>query len=110
MTYQVELFRSDDYGDPEHLPLDALLREAFQAILQRPLPKAKFLLNLLAVDDSEPLPGLPTLVNLRGSHGYANVYIIEQGIVTYQHPHTVREIIAEPLQRRLRLEHPDVAH
>jgi proteasome lid subunit RPN8/RPN11 len=111
MTYQVELFRSDDYGDPEHLPLAPLLREVFEAILQRPLPPpAQFLLNLLAVDDTEPLPGLPTLVNLRGSHGYANVYIIEQGIVIYQHPHTVREIIAEPLQRRLRLEHPDVAH
>jgi proteasome lid subunit RPN8/RPN11 len=110
MTVQIELFRSDDYGDPEHLPLAPLLREVFQTILQRPLPRARFLLSLLAVDDSEPLPGLPTLVNLRGSHGYANVSIIDQDVVVYQHPHTVREIVAEPLQRRLRLEYPDVTH
>jgi hypothetical protein len=110
MTVQVELFRSDDYGDPEHLPLAPLLREVFQTILQRPLPRARFLLSLLAVDDSEPLPGLPTLVNLRGSHGYANVSIIDDGVVVYQHPHTVREIVAEPLQRWLRLEYPDVPH
>lgn len=110
MTVQIELFRSDEYAGPEHLPLAPLLREVFEAILQRPLPKARFLLSLLGVDDSEPLPGLPTLVNLRGSHGYANVSIIDQGMLVYQHPHTVREIVAEPLQRRLRLEYPDVTH
>jgi len=110
MTVQVELFRSADYLGPEHLPLAPVLREVFEEILQRPLPHAKFVLSLRAVDDSEPLPGRPTLVNLRGSHGYAQVSIFDQGALIYQHPHTVREIVAEPLQRHLRTVFPEVDH
>jgi hypothetical protein len=110
MSVQVELFRTADYTDREHVLLAPLLREVFEGILGRPLPQAKFVLSLRAVDDSEPLPGNPTMVNLRGSHGYGQVSIIEHGMVIYQHPHTVREIIAEPLQRRLRTAYPDVDH
>jgi len=110
MTVQVELFRSADYEGPEHLPLAPVLREVFEGILRRPLPHAQFLLSLRAVDDSEPLPGQPTLVNLRGSHGYAQVSIFEQGVLIYQHPHTVREIVAEPLQKHLRNVFPEVDH
>lgn len=110
MTVQVELYRSADYIGPEHRPLAPLLRDAFEAILGRPLDTARFLLNLYAIDDNYPLAGYPTLVNLRGSHGYAHVLIVDQGTVIYQHPHPVREIIATPLQRQLRSEFPDVAH
>jgi proteasome lid subunit RPN8/RPN11 len=110
MTVQVELFRSPEYLGPEHLPLAPVLRKVFEDILQRPLPHAQFLLSLLAVDDSVPLPGRPTIVNLRGSHGYAHVSIFDHGILIYQHPHTVREIVAEPLQQYLRTVFPDVDH
>ncbi|HET9895634.1 MAG TPA: JAB N-terminal domain-containing protein [Streptosporangiaceae bacterium] len=110
MTVQVELYRSADYIGPEHQPLVPLLRDAFEAILGRSLERASFMLNLYAIDDDEPLAGHPTLVNLRGSHGYTHVSIVDQGKLIYQHPHPVREIIATPLQRRLRTEFPEVGH
>jgi proteasome lid subunit RPN8/RPN11 len=110
VSVQVELFRTTDYVGREHLPLAPLLREVFEEILGRPLPQAKFVLSLRGVDDSDPLPGHPTMVNLRPSHGYAHVSIVEHGLVIYRHPHTVREIVAEPLQRRLRETFPDVDH
>lgn len=110
MTVQVELFRPDDHIGSTSVELAPLLREVFEPILQRPLDNSAFLLRLIAMGDSELLPGRPSLVNLRGSHGWAQVSIVEDGLLIYQHPHTVREIVAEPLQRRLRLAHPDVSH
>jgi proteasome lid subunit RPN8/RPN11 len=110
MTIEIELFRSEDYLSVERQPLIPLLREAFEPTLGPRVQQASFRLYLVAIEDSEPVAGYPVLVNLRGSHGYAYVSIIEQGRLLYRHPHTVREIIAVPLQRRLAAAYPSVPH
>jgi hypothetical protein len=107
---EVELHQPPDYVSVGRLPLAPLLREFFEAVLGRPLPSAKFLLHLVSVDDREPIPGYPTMVNLRGGFGYGEVTILDSGRVVYQHPHTVNEIVGGPLQRRLAHDYPGVDH
>ena len=110
MTIEVELYRAPGYEAAGRRSLAPLLREAFEPILGRPLTAALFRLHLVGVDDRREIAGHPTLINLRGSHGYMEVTIVEDGEVIYQHPDTVAEIIAKPLQRQLAVEHPEVEH
>jgi JAB N-terminal domain len=110
MTIEVELYRPPGYQPAGRRPLAPLLREAFEPILGRSLSRARFRLQLVRVDDRREIAGHPTLVNLRGSHGFVRITIIEDGEVIYQHPDTVAEIIARPLQRLLAAEHPEVEH
>jgi hypothetical protein len=60
--------------------------------------------------DREVLNGLPSLVNLRASHGYVHVRIRHDGELLYQHPHPVAELIARPLRAVLGRRDPSVAH
>lgn len=110
MTIEVELYSAPGYEPAGRRPLVPLLREAYERILGSVPDDAKFRLHLVSVDDREEIPGRPSLVNLRGSHGYAHVTIISGGDVVYQHHDTVAEIIARPLQHRLAEEYPDVDH
>jgi hypothetical protein len=110
MTVEIELYRAPGYEPAGRRPLAPLLREAFESILGRPMPAALFRLRLIRIGDRQQVPGYPTLINLRGSHGYMQVTIIEDGVVTYTHPDAVAEIVARPLQRQLAAEHPEVEH
>jgi proteasome lid subunit RPN8/RPN11 len=111
MSVSVELYESADYSRTDtQVPVAPLLRQVFEPLLGRELSSARFVLKLAPVMEAEPLTGPPTVVNLRGSHGYAQVFIVDGDQVIYQHPHPVSEIIGRPLQRLLREEHPEVEH
>ena len=105
---EVELYRAPDYTPVGRVPLAPLLREFFEPVLDRDLATARFLLQLSAVDDSEPVAGRPSMVNLFSSHGYGTVTIIHGGLVIYRHPHAVSEIVALPLQRHLAASFPEI--
>ena len=110
MTVEVEIYRAPDYVPVGRLPLAPLLREVFEPLLGRDLSAAQFLLRLSALEETEAIPGRPTMVNLRNSHGYGKVTIIMGGRVIYQHPHAVSEIVAAPLQHALATRLPDIDH
>lgn len=110
MNLQVEIFRSDDYlryGEVDLLPL---LRAFFEPLIGESLGDAQFRLIFLPLDDPDVLPGRPTLVNLRSSHGYVQVYIVRRGRLVYRHPHPVREIIGPQLQKILTQREPAETH
>ena len=109
MTIEVELHRAPDYASAGRIPLAPLLCEVFEPVIGRELTGARFVLHLAAVEDGEPLSGHPTLVNLGNSHGYVEVTIVDHDRIIYQHPHTVTEIVAVPLQRHLREAVPEVS-
>ncbi|MPY58427.1 JAB N-terminal domain-containing protein [Streptomyces spongiae] len=109
-TLQVELFRSDDYVSAGQVPLLPLLRRVFEPLIGQSLAGTRFELLFLPVADSRRLSGPPSLVNLRSSHGYVQVRILHNGTVVYQHPHSVREIIARPLQQLLVDRGPQESH
>ncbi|WP_326719934.1 hypothetical protein OHT59_10860 [Streptomyces sp. NBC_00243] len=100
-TLEVELFRSDDYVRAGQVPLVPLLRRVFEPLIGQSLAGTRFELLFLPVADRRKLSGQPSLVNLRSSHGYVQVRIVQNGGVLYQHPHSVREIIGRPLQEFL---------
>jgi hypothetical protein len=106
---EVELYRSEDYVRGRRQPLLPLLREVFEPLLG-PISNARIVLTLLGVEDTQPLGGSPEMVNLRGSHGYAQVSVYDESGLVYRHPHTLREMVGRPLQRQLRVQHPDVDH
>ncbi|MCE3289753.1 MAG: hypothetical protein K0R83_1765 [Caulobacter sp.] len=82
--------------------LATVLRPALEAILGRSLAGAKLVLRL-SPEPAEPrLLGTPTLDNLVPDYGYAVVEVREGDEVIYRHPHTVREVVAAPLQTLLR--------
>jgi proteasome lid subunit RPN8/RPN11 len=107
---EVELFRSDDYVRDGNMPLLPLLREVFEGLIGRSLAGCRFELLFLPVADRRTLSGSPSVVNLRSSHGYVQVRILQGGEVLYQHPHPVREIIGRPLQLRLLDRTPGETH
>lgn len=107
---EVELFRSDDYVHAGRLPLLPLLRGVFEPMVGRPLLDAVFELSFLPLTDDTPVTGSPSVVNLRGSHGYVRVRITRNGTDLYQHPHPLREVVGRPLQVLLGERHPEVGH
>jgi proteasome lid subunit RPN8/RPN11 len=108
MSVEVEIYRAPDYISVGRLPLAPLLNEVFEPLLGRDLTDAQFVLHLSAIEETEPIPGCPVMVNLRNSHGYGQVTIIMGGRVIYQHPHALSEIVAAPLQHALGTRLPDV--
>lgn len=110
MTIEVDLYRSDDYVRSDRIALAPLLRTIFEPLLGVSLAGARIHLAFLPVPEVIRLEGEPVVVNLRGSHGYVHVRITRDGAVLYQHPHSVREIVARPLQRLLATREPQERH
>jgi proteasome lid subunit RPN8/RPN11 len=110
VSVDVELFRSDDYIRAGQVALGPLLRTVFEPVVGSSLEGGRFQLSFLRLADEQSLAGMPTLVNLRASLGFVQVRIVKDGTVVYRHPHAVREIIAEPLQRLLAERFPEETH
>ncbi|TQS46761.1 JAB N-terminal domain-containing protein [Cryptosporangium phraense] len=113
MTAEVEIYRTDDYLSVGRVPLVPLLQHFFEPMLGRSLAGCRFHLLFLPVAEDGVLPGPPELVNLRGSHGYVQVRIVQAGgddTVLYRHPHPVSEVIAGPLQEQLAKAAPAETH
>ncbi|GAA1392551.1 hypothetical protein GCM10009639_24390 [Kitasatospora putterlickiae] len=108
---EVELFRGDGYVPVGALPLLPLLHDVFAAAVGGALPEdARFELSFLPVPDPREPSGSPSLVNLKGSHGYVRVRIVSGDRVLYQHPHTVREVVGRPLRELLSRRFPEETH
>jgi proteasome lid subunit RPN8/RPN11 len=107
---EVELFRSDDYVDAGRLPLLPLLHRVFEPMVGQSLEGTVIQLSFLPLSDRSPVPGSPSVVNLRGSHGYVQVRIVRGRTVLYQHPHALREVIGRPLQELLGRRLPEETH
>lgn len=110
MPIEVDLYRSDDYVLSHRVPLAPLLKALFERILGMSLESAQFRLLFLPVKVNAVLDGNPVMVNLRNGHGYVQVRIVKDGVTLYQHPHSVTEIIALPLQRLLARREPEEHH
>lgn len=110
MSLKVELFRSDDYVRYGELALLPLLHTFFEPLIGEPLAGARFLLTFLPLDDPRVLPGPPSLVNLRSSHGYVQVHVSHGDRLLYRHPHPLREIIGPQLQKILTEREPTETH
>jgi proteasome lid subunit RPN8/RPN11 len=110
VSLQVELFRSDDYVRYGKLDLLPLLETFFEPLIGESLAGARFRLVFLPLDDPGVLTGPPSVVNLRSSHGYVQVYILHHGRLLYRHPHPVREIIGPQLQKILAQREPAETH
>lgn len=106
----IDLYRTDDYVHHGRIDLFPLLRGVFGEALGMPLDGARFALTFHGVADQRDTDGEPTMVNLRPSHSYVTVRIVVGDRLIYRHPHSVREILARPLQRLLAAEAPDDAH
>lgn len=107
---RIDLYRTDDYVRFGRVGLPPILRAMFEPALEQSLDDAVFTLLFLAVADPAEVDGEPSVVNLRGSHGFVNVQISRDGKVLYQHPHSVREIFGRPLQKILATQYPDEKH
>jgi hypothetical protein len=101
VSLQVELFRSDDYVHYGEVALMPLLRAFFEPLIGESLSGARFRLSFLPIGDTVRLPGQPSLINLRASHGYVQVAILRDGQLLYRHPHPVREVIGPQLRDML---------
>jgi hypothetical protein len=110
MSAQVDIYRSDDYVLSERIELYPLLRAFFEPLLGMKLGSARFRLAFLPVEDRNRLDGEPSVVNLRGSHGYVQVRITMDDEVLYQHAHSLHELVGRPLQALLGRLDPQERH
>jgi hypothetical protein len=109
-SLEIDLYRTDDYVRAGRIGLMPLLHSVFEPLLGRELDGAVYRLTFHPVEDREVLEGEPSVINLRGSHGYVHVRIAHDGVVLYQHPHSLRELVARPLQALLREQIPGERH
>ncbi|MFI0980886.1 JAB N-terminal domain-containing protein [Streptomyces sp. NPDC021093] len=107
---EVELFRTDDYVRAGRLPLLPLLRRVLEPVVGQSLEGTTIELAFLPLTDRASVRGKPSVVNLRGSHGYVQVRIVRRDTVLYRHPHAVRELVGVPLQEILGERLPDETH
>jgi proteasome lid subunit RPN8/RPN11 len=110
MAIEIDLYRSVDYVRSHRIPVAPLLREIFEPLLGQSLSGVRFKLVFLPVAGTSVLDGNPVMVNLRGGHDYVQVLITKDGDIVYQHPHSVMEIFARPLQAALARREPDERH
>jgi len=110
MSAQVDIYRSDDYVLSERIELFPLLRAFFERLLGIELDGARFVLAFLPVEDRNRLDGEPSVVNLRGSHGYVQVRITMGEEILYQHAHSLHELVGRPLQMLLGRLDPQERH
>jgi proteasome lid subunit RPN8/RPN11 len=107
MALEVDLYRGDDHARCQRIPLVPLLRPIFERLLGLPLTDAQFRFIFLPVPDDPVLRGHPVMVNLRSGHGYAQVFIVRDKVILYQHPHSMTEIVALPLQELMARQEPE---
>lgn len=110
MSVVIEIFRTDDYVPDGDVPFLPFLRDFFRELIGEDTRGVTFDLYFYELGDRTPDRGTPPLVNLRASHGFVRVRIWRDGVLLYQHPHPVREVIAEPLRELLRARDPAVTH
>lgn len=89
------------------VPLLAVLRPAMEEVLGRDLADAKLMLWLSPEPADPKLNGRPELYNLVPDYGFAVVEVWEAGVLVYRHPHTIREVVAAPLQALMHHLFPD---
>lgn len=106
----IEVFRTDDYIPDSEIPLLPFLRVLFRDIVGPTPGPVRYQLSFYEMMDLTPDHGKPTLVNLRASHGFVRVRISRGGVLLYQHPHPIRELIGVPLRHLLRRLDPEVTH
>ncbi|GAA1416733.1 hypothetical protein GCM10009662_67670 [Catellatospora coxensis] len=103
----VEVFRTDDYALIGRLDLHQVLIVVFESVLGIDLSAARFHLYLYAQPDDRDVPGPPSVVNLRSSHGFVRVHITIGDELVYRHTHSLREVVGVPLQAILSQVEPD---
>lgn len=110
MSLVIEIFRTDDYVPDGEIPLLPVLKTFFREVIGDDPSGIVFELFFYDLPDRQASRDLPTLVNLRGSHGYVRVRIRRDSELIYQHPHPVREIIGVSLRAELLARDPGMGH
>jgi proteasome lid subunit RPN8/RPN11 len=103
----VEIYRCDGtFRRVEVRPLLDVLRIGLSHLLRRNLSRASFAVLLHEVPDTPRPPGRPAFENLLPELGYATVVVVEDGHITYRHPHPVDELIGRPLRSEIQAKYP----
>jgi hypothetical protein len=110
MSEVIEVFRSDEYVPDGEIPLAPVLHDVFGEIIGPNSAGVSFDLVFQPLPDVSTVPGEPSLVNLRASHGVVQVRISRDGKLLYQREHPVRELVAARLRELLRARDPAVDH
>lgn len=108
MSTVVEIFKSGETTRFAELPVGQVLRSVLSAMLRRDLTGARITFYLNQAPGKPRLFGKPSMYNLLPDYGYGTVMITQGDAVLYRHPHTVEELIAEPLREVLKADYADV--
>lgn len=108
MNAIIDIFRGPDFAPAGNLPVLDVIRVPLERLLGRSLQHERIKLLLLTVPDEDAGKTKPEVINLMPQIGYAGVVVEDGERILYRHPHTVEELIAEPLREILQKQHPDV--
>lgn len=108
MSFEIEIYRDGDFVLDCSIPLFPLLRESLGRSLGLDMHGIKIRLLLLPVPEEAALDGTPAIHNLMPDYGYGTVQVLDGDRMIYRHPHTLRELIAEPLRAHLYKRDPGV--
>lgn len=110
MSVDIDLYRTDDYVPAGQLSFEPLLGTVLRPIVGDELAGYQVHLSFLPLADEQELSGRPRVVNLRSECGYVLIQVSHGEQIVYRHPHPLREIVGEPLQRALAEQFPDEPH
>jgi hypothetical protein len=82
-------------------PLFEVIRSSLGRLLGRDLEGTSIRLVFLNVPEEHEPGGVPLVSNLTPDWGYVAVYVKAGPATLYRHPHTVAELVAEPLRLEL---------
>jgi hypothetical protein len=107
MSSEIDLYVGRDFALCLQVPLAHIVKPSLQRMLGIDLTLASVALQLLEFRDDAPLQGAPVVHNLVPDFGYAYVTVILGGRMVYRHPHTIGDLITQPLQAALRSAYPN---
>lgn len=110
MRPMIYLYRGDGSLYPKAPPFFSVVLPVLERITGRKLSSEMPEILVYPIPMEPHLAGSPAITNVSYNYGYARVRIYEGGRVVYEHPHTIKELVAEPLQALLGKLEPTEKH
>jgi len=106
ISNNLQVFDASGFPVIEPIRLSDVIRSFIETLPECSFNQEKIVLELLPEPSQFQINGNPRLLNLCADYGYVRVIVLRGENIIYQHPHSIEEVIAMPLQKILNQLYP----